>query len=237
MIFSLTFGSIFGQIIQKHRVIILTDIEADPDDTQSLVRLLLYTNEIDITGLVATTSCWLKSEVNPESINRVIGAYAEIHQNLLKHDTDFPASEQLLQLVKQGLPEYGILGVGDGKDSEGSNWIIQELEKDDDRPLWISVWGGVNTLAQALYKIEHTKSAEEAKALISKLRVYTISDQEAGSYNKAIKLGPPENSHRIHGTAPEVEKEETIHIILKVTDKGEPQLSGYKRIIVTTIPK
>ena len=26
----------------KHRVIVLTDIEADPDDTQSMVRLLLY---------------------------------------------------------------------------------------------------------------------------------------------------------------------------------------------------
>ena len=35
---------------QHHRVIILTDIEADPDDTQSLVRLLLYSNQIDIKG-------------------------------------------------------------------------------------------------------------------------------------------------------------------------------------------
>jgi len=178
ILFSLIFNSLFGQSSQKNRVIILTDIEADPDDTQSLVRLLLYANEIDIKGLVATTSCWLKSEVNPESINRIIKAYGEVHPNLLKHDDDFPGADQLLQLVKQGLPEYGMPGVGDGKDSEGSDWIIQELEKDDDRPLWISVWGGVNTLAQTLYKIEQTKSAKEAKRLISKLRVYTISDQD-----------------------------------------------------------
>jgi hypothetical protein len=45
--------------IKKNRVIILTDIEADPDDTQSMVRLLLYSNQIDIKGLIATTSCWL----------------------------------------------------------------------------------------------------------------------------------------------------------------------------------
>ena len=69
-------------------------------------------------------------------------------------------------------------GVGDGKDSEGSDWIIKVLEEKDDRPLWISVWGGANTLAQALDKIKKTKSKSEAKELISKLRVYTISDQD-----------------------------------------------------------
>lgn len=69
-------------------------------------------------------------------------------------------------------------GVGEGKDSEGSDWILEVLEQEDDRPLWISVWGGVNTLAQILHKIKHTKSRKEAKELISKLRVYTISDQD-----------------------------------------------------------
>lgn len=58
----------YAQTNEKNRVIILTDIEADPDDTQSLVRLLLYTNKIDIKGLVATTSIWHKTEVNPKLI-------------------------------------------------------------------------------------------------------------------------------------------------------------------------
>ena len=43
----LSYQSLFSQESQKNRVIVLTDIEADPDDTQSLVRLLLYSNEID----------------------------------------------------------------------------------------------------------------------------------------------------------------------------------------------
>ena len=178
MLFSLTFNSLFGQKNQKNRVIVLTDIEADPDDTQSLVRLLLYSNEIDIKGIVATTSCWHKTMVNPESITKVIKAYDEIQPNLLKHDTDFPEARNLFSLVKQGLPKYGMLGVGEGKDSEGSDWIIKVLEEDDERPLWISVWGGSNTLAQALYKIKNNKTEKEVKKLIAKLRVYTISDQD-----------------------------------------------------------
>ena len=178
LVMILSFQSIFARPIQKNRAIILTDIEADPDDTQSLVRLLLYSNEIDLQGLVATTSCWHKSEVNPESIEKIVRAYGEVQPNLIKHEAGFPGTEELLLLVKKGLPKYGMSGVGEGKDSEGSDWIIKILEEKDERPLWISVWGGVNTLAQSLHKIKNTKSEPEAKKLIAKLRVYTISDQD-----------------------------------------------------------
>ncbi|SHJ00203.1 DUF1593 domain-containing protein [Pseudozobellia thermophila] len=176
MILFLTFGN--AQSITKNRVIVLTDIEADPDDTQSLVRLFLYANEIEIRGLVATTSCWMQSSVHPESIEKVIKAYAEVWPNLSKHAEGYPKAEELMRLVKTGPAKYGMTAVGKGMDTEGSDWIIAELEKDDDRPLWISVWGGVNTLAQALYTIKETKSPREVKKLVAKLRVYTISDQD-----------------------------------------------------------
>ena len=65
-----------------------------------------------------------------------------------------------------------------GKDSEGSDWIIRTLEKEDDRPLWVTVWGGANTLAQALYKLRATRTAAEIDRLLPRLRVYTISDQD-----------------------------------------------------------
>ncbi len=84
----------------------------------------------------------------------------------------------MLDRVTQGLPEYGLKGVGEGKDSPGSDRIIELLERADERPLWVSVWGGPNTLAQALYRIRKSRSAEEAERLTSKLRVYTISDQD-----------------------------------------------------------
>ena len=60
---------------------------------------------------------------------------------------------------------------------------------------------------------------------------------EAGSYKKIIKVAGAENVHGAYVTAPEIEKIETAHFILKLTDKGDPQLSRYKRVIVTIIPK
>jgi hypothetical protein len=172
------FHTVFAQSIQKHRVVILTDIEADPDDTQSLVRLFLYSNLIDIKGIVATTSTHQKTFIAPESVVNVINAYGKVRQNLSLHEPGFPSADELFSTVKKGLPVYGMEGVGKGKDSEGSDWIIKVLEENDNRPLWISVWGGANTLAQALYKIKETKSEPEQERLISKLRVYTISDQD-----------------------------------------------------------
>jgi hypothetical protein len=169
---------LMAQVNEKNRVIILTDVENEPDDTESLVRLLLYSNVLDIKGIIATTSVHMKNEVHPETILKVIHAYGKVRANLLKHETGFPDELTLKQLVKKGRPEYGMGAVGDGKDSEGSDWIIHLLGENDPRPLWICVWGGSNTLAQALYRIRQTGPETVAAKLIEKLRVYTISDQD-----------------------------------------------------------
>ena len=160
------------------RLLVLTDIEADPDDTQSLVRLLLYANEIDIEGLIATTSTHKRSSVAPESIRAVIDAYAKVHGNLSLHSPNYPKPPALAALVKKARAEYGMTGVGQGKDSEGSDWLIRRLEANDERPLWISIWGGANTLAQSLQTLRATRSAAQVDALVAKLRVYSISDQD-----------------------------------------------------------
>ncbi|MDB5279626.1 MAG: hypothetical protein JWR61_4581 [Ferruginibacter sp.] len=167
-----------AQPVAKHRLIVITDIGNEPDDFMSMVRLMLYTNEIDIEGLIASTSIHQSKKVSPELIEKVIHAYGKVQPNLLKHEPGFPPAQKLAGLVKKGLPLYGMEGVGKGKDSEGSEWIIRMLEKADNRPLWVTVWGGPNVLAQTLWKIRETKSEGEAKRLINKLRVYTISDQD-----------------------------------------------------------
>lgn len=61
---------------------------------------------------------------------------------------------------------------------------------------------------------------------------------EPGSYNQKDPLGI--NNWQAKSTffiAPEVEKPETIHIILAVTDKGMPALTRYQRVIVTVYPE
>lgn len=163
---------------QRVRLIVLTDMGADPDDEQSLVRLLLYSNRIDIKGIVATTSCWQRNSIRPDFIKNILAAYDKVQANLLNHESGYPTAAALGKVTKKGIAKYGMQGVGDDMDSEGSDLIVQELEKDDDRPLWISVWGGPNVLAQALFKLKRTKSKEELNRLIAKLRVYTISDQD-----------------------------------------------------------
>lgn len=168
---------------QKTRLIVLTDIENEPDDSQSLVRLLTYANQVDIDGIIATTSIHLQDRVAPETLHRIVDAYGKVQPNLLKHEPGYPTAQVLKTLIKKGLPKYGMTGVGEGKESEGSAWIIRQLEKPErtgepDRPLWVSVWGGANTLAQALWTIRKTRTPEQAERLYRKLRVYTISDQD-----------------------------------------------------------
>jgi hypothetical protein len=141
----------------KSRLLVLTDIEADPDDTQSLTRLLLYANEIDLEGLIATTSVHQKTRVAPESILRVIADYAKVRGNLVLHDPAYPPATAIEALVGTGQTVYGMAGVGKGKDTEGSRRIIAELNKPDPRPLWIAGWGGPNTLAQALLTLRASK--------------------------------------------------------------------------------
>lgn len=170
--------NIIAQIEKKPRVLVLTDIEADPDDTQSLIRFLLYSNQWDVEGLIATTSIHQKARVAPESILKVLEAYKIAQPNLLNNERGYSTYDELKPKVKKGLAVYGMEGVGEGKDSEGSEWIIKILEKQDDRPLWVSVWGGPNTLAQALWKIKKTKTNTDAERIYKKIRVYTISDQD-----------------------------------------------------------
>lgn len=163
---------------EKFRVIVLTDIENEPDDAMSLVRFLTYSNQWDVEGLIATTSVHQKRELATWRIKEIVNAYGKVQPNLLKHEKGYPTAKYLLSVVKEGRPDYGMHAVGEGMDSEGSELIISSLERDDDRPVWVLVWGGPNCLAQALWKIKETRTPEEVDRLVAKLRVYTISDQD-----------------------------------------------------------
>ena len=144
----------------------------------SLTRLLLYSNEVDIEGLVATTSTWQKDKVCPEIMARVLSNYGKIRSNLIKHSSGFPTLDYLSWLVRAGQPAYGMAAVGRDKLTPGAELLIDAVDRNDPRPLYISIWGGANTLAQALWHVRDTRSSEELKAFVGKLRIYAISDQD-----------------------------------------------------------
>jgi hypothetical protein len=116
-------------------VIVLTDISNEPDDEESLVRFLVYSNEYDVEGIIATTSTWLRSGPRPDLIRRDIEAYALVRENLLRHAPGFPPKELLLEGVKEGNPEYGMAAVGAGKSSDGSRRIVEAADPPNPRPL------------------------------------------------------------------------------------------------------
>ncbi|HBH21498.1 MAG TPA: hypothetical protein DDX33_05955 [Rikenellaceae bacterium] len=162
----------------KARLFVLTDVENEPDDSESLVRLMLYSNVIDIEGICATTSVHMKTSLHPQTIISVIDAYEKVRPNLLLHEPGFPTAEYLRSIVYEGQSGYGVGAIGKSKRSAGSDAIVRALLSDDPRPLWVTAWGGVNTLAQALETLRTTRTSRELKKILSKLRVYTISDQD-----------------------------------------------------------
>lgn len=163
---------------EKRRVLVLTDIENEPDDAQSMVRFLTYSNTWDVEGLVATTSIHQKKKIAAWRIKEIVNAYGKVRNNLLLHEKGYPDTTYLKSIIKESYPDFGMDAVGSGKDSEGSEWLIAAADKPDTRPLWVLVWGGPNCLAQALWKVRMTRSPKEVDKFVSKLRVYTISDQD-----------------------------------------------------------
>jgi hypothetical protein len=162
----------------RTRLVVLTDIANEPDDQMSMVRLLLYSNQLEIEGLVAGTSTWMKHTVRPDVIRLLVDAYEQVQPRLLEHQPGFPTAEALRELVATGQPAYGMAAVGPGSTSPGAALIVRAADREDPRPLWITVWGGANTLAQALLDVRARRTPEEVDRLVSKLRVYSISDQD-----------------------------------------------------------
>ena len=87
----------------RPRLLVLTDFFKDPDDKQSLIRLLTYANEFEIEGLIATSLAFGTGEVRPDLIKGVIDDYAKVFPNLREHGRpgyEYPAPDSLKALVK-----------------------------------------------------------------------------------------------------------------------------------------
>jgi hypothetical protein len=146
---------------ERPRVLVSTDIGGtDPDDFQSMVHFLLYADVLDVEGIVS-------SPYGPgrrEHVLEVIERYAADYPNLQQHSGRYPEPGALRRLTKQGATDAST-GSGVGRRTEGSDWIVECARRNDARPLWVLVWGGIDDLAQALH---------DAPDILPKLRVYFI---------------------------------------------------------------
>jgi hypothetical protein len=167
----------------KPRIINTTDLGADPDDEQSMVRQLVCANEFDIEGLIVSTGCWKKSQSNTKMLDKIVDAYGKVLSNLRVHAEGYPSVEYLRSISVMGQQGYGMSDVGDGKDSPGSGLIIGSVDKDDPRPVWVGCWGGANNVAQAIWKVRASRSKAELSQFLSKMRVFDILGQDdAGAW-------------------------------------------------------
>lgn len=155
---------------------------SDPDDVQSIVRFLLYTNEFDVEGLVASSATFANIAKKQNMLD-LINLYDKVDENLRKHDSRYPTADYLRSVTYQG--RSGTYGgsvsnnIGAGKDSEASEAIINIVDKPDPRPVWFSVWGDCSNIAQAIWKVQNTRSAAELKIFLSKIRIYQIAHQDS----------------------------------------------------------
>ena len=98
--------------MDKKRFVALTDIyrkrddkQSEIDDVESMLRLLLYANEIDIEGLIPCSSMFYAGG-KPEDVkvvHDIIDAYEEVKPNLDVHATGYPTAEYLRSVTVPGI--------------------------------------------------------------------------------------------------------------------------------------
>lgn len=150
---------------------------SDPDDIQSMVRFLLYANEFEVEGLIASSGTFA-NEANKSHLLDMLSIYDQVDENLRRHDSDYPTADYLRSVTWEGRsgswgkPANEILG--EGNNSEASEAIIHMVDQADPRPVWVLVWGGPQEVAQAIWKVQHTRSRDALETFLSKLRIYMI---------------------------------------------------------------
>lgn len=184
----------------KPRLVVCTDIapaDVEPDDMESMVRLMAYADMFEIEALI--TSVGWNCDPYPaewaEYLQRVIEAYRKDVPKLMRRSGQqefmpledenkqqyigyWPSADYVKSRAVMGSIHGGIKAIGADNDSPGSELLIRLADEGDTRPIYVAAWGGANTLAQAIWQVKQTRSAEELKKFVHKFRIYTITDQD-----------------------------------------------------------
>ncbi|MBI1356493.1 MAG: DUF1593 domain-containing protein [Acidobacteria bacterium] len=146
------------------RIFVSTDLGGDPDDIQSLYRLLHYSDALAIEGIISSPGPG--AENNAGKIRRWI---REVHLDALRANghPELLSEAAALALVRQGSTEPG--APGPGRATEGSRLLVERARADDPaglgRPLWVQAWGSLTDVAQALH---------DAPDIAARIRLYSI---------------------------------------------------------------
>ncbi len=164
---------------QKPRVVVTTDPELD--DSNSLVRYLLYSTDFRTEGLIYASSqfhwkgdgqgttwhvpgreytrfgldlCPCESwrwADEERFIDEAIETYEKVYANLKVHHPEYPSPAELKSKIRVGNIEFD----GDiSKDSPGSDLIKALLLDENGGPLYLLAWGGQSTIARAFKSIQ-----------------------------------------------------------------------------------
>uniref|UniRef100_UPI0040476063 nucleoside hydrolase-like domain-containing protein n=2 Tax=Algoriphagus sp. TaxID=1872435 RepID=UPI0040476063 len=181
--------------VPKPRIVVLTDVSTwETDDSESLVRLMAHADLFEIEALIFTTG-WSLDKTRADFMDLIhlaIDAYEKDLPNLQKRSNQqkfnsdesrqtigyWPSPDYLRSVTMFGSENRGLKFLGEGNESAGSDYIIQLADEKDDRPLWITIWGGGNTLAQAIWDVKQTRSEAELKDFLHKIPTYAITDQD-----------------------------------------------------------
>ena len=192
----------------KPRLVVCTDIapaEIEPDDMESMVRLMAYADQFEIEAIITTVgwNCDPYPAEWAQYLQRVIEAYGKDVAKLMRRSRQktfmpmakenrqrigyWPSIEYIRSRAVMGSLHGGIKAVGEGNDSPGSNLLIRLADEDDERPIYVAAWGGANSLAQAIWRVKQTRTPEELKCFVRKFRLFTITDQDM-KYDMRLNL-------------------------------------------------
>ena len=181
---------------EKLRTIITQDAEVD--DQNSLRHFLLYANEVELQGIVQTSSKFhwkgVPGAVRPErrrSEHEFGGTETKapfdqpyrwtgtdwMQRTIDDYEKDYPNLTKHAQGYPS--PDYlrSITKIGNigyegemEQPTEGSELIREHILDDDPRTLYLQVWGGTNTIARALKDVQEAyEGKEEWPALHEKI--------------------------------------------------------------------
>src|SRR5947209_5079852 len=204
---------------RRPRVVITADPELD--DSNTIIRAILYSSDFQIEGLVYASSTFhwrgdgkgttqyiagreytrlglcpctsWRWRPDEHFIDDIVDAYAKVYPNLKIHNPSYPAPAELKRKIAWG----NVTFEGDySKDTEGSNLIKSLLLDNQPGPVYVTAQGGQSTIARALKSIRdqyaNTPQWEAVRDKVSQKLIVIPSGDQDGAYARYIRPNWPE---------------------------------------------